>query len=517
MDEFEKNEMNGDTAQGGETQSAGDNGSQSSETRNTNAPSGWTYSANTNQYASWDGNSGQSGAQWNQNQQQNRQRREYGTQYGYYSNQGPTPNYYSNNGANPCNNNGYQWDFNRYESAGVNNAPKKKSSGKGFRVFLTLIAVILGCCVIALASFGIYSLVSDEAPLEGSSGSYSSQAGQDSGNNAQNSPQFSLEARPDGEETTVSADGKLSATEIYSTVSPSVVGVVQYQYAASFEPSGSGSGIIISEDGYILTNAHVVKGASAVKVVLYNEEEYEAKIVGSDAQTDIAVLKIEANNLTVAKLGDSAQVKVGETVYAIGNPGGLSLQSSFTDGIISGVDRLVTTSDNTYAMTVLQTNAAINPGNSGGALVNEYGQVIGITSSKLVDVDYEGIGFAIPIHTAVPIIEELIDHGYVSGRAKLGITGWTVDSVTAKYYNVPVGVQIVSIDENGSFAGSKAQVGDIIIGFDGHEITGMEDLQSLLTESSPGDVVEIELYRYSVTGGSGITLKVTVTLVENKG
>ena len=516
MDEFEKNEMNGESSEKGEA-----NGS--SEARNTNAPSGWSYSANTNQYVSWDGSGDQSGAQQSRqnpgNQQNQPPRREYGTQYGYYSNQGPTPNYYSNNGANPYNNNnnGYQWDFNRYESAGASGAPKKKSSGKGFKVFLALIAVILGGCVIALASFGIYSLVTDDGNPNGSQSSFNNVAGDDSQSGDQNTPQFSLEAKPDGEETAVSTDGKLSATEIYKTVSPSVVGVVQYQYATSFEPSGSGSGIIISEDGYILTNAHVIKGASAVKVVLYNEEEYEAKVIGSDAQTDIAVLKIEANNLTVAKLGDSTQVEVGETVYAIGNPGGLSLQSSFTDGIISGVDRLVTTSDNTYAMTVLQTNAAINPGNSGGALVNEYGQVIGITSSKLVNVDYEGIGFAIPTNTALPVIEEIIDHGYVSGRAKLGITGWTVDSVTARYYNVPQGVQIVSIDQDGSFAGTAAQAGDIITSFGGKEVTCMEDLQSLLAESSPGDVVEIGLYRYSTTGKNNTSFTVTVTLVENKG
>ncbi len=514
MDEFKKNEMNGEGSQPEETQG-------SSEARNTSAPSGWTYSANTNQYTSYDGKGDPGSAGSSQQDQQSQQHHEYGTQYGYYSNQGPTPNYYSNNGSGNYNRNssngGYQWDFNRYEGAGNNGGNKnKKSAGKGFKVFLTLIAVVLGCCVLALASFGIYNIVADDENQSNGSSSTQSQIS-DSSETNQNNLQFSLEAKPETDETTVSVDGKLSATDIYRTVSPSIVGVVQYQYASSFEPSGSGSGIIISEDGYILTNAHVIKGASAVKVVLYNEEEYEATIVGSDEQTDIAVLKINAQNLTKATFGDSSQVEVGEKVYAIGNPGGLSLQSSFTDGIISGLDRLVTTTDSSYAMNVLQTNAAINPGNSGGALVNEYGQVIGITSSKLADVDYEGIGFAIPIHTAVPIIEELIDHGYVSGRAMLGITGMTVDSVTSRYYNVPMGVQIVSIDPEGSLAGTNAQVGDIIIGFDGEEVSSMDDLQSLLAESSPGDVVEVELYRYSVTGNSNVSFTISITLAENRG
>ena len=295
------------------------------------------------------------------------------------------------------------------------------------------------------------------------------------------------------------------------------MGVVVYQYSQSFEPIGEGSGIIISADGYILTNAHVVKGAEAIRVVLYNEQEYDARLIGSDEQTDIAVLKIDETNLTAAELGDSAEIEVGETVYAIGNPGGIALQSCFTNGIVSGLNRVITTQDSSYAMNVIQTNAAINPGNSGGALVNEYGQVIGITSSKLADVDYEGIGFAIPTATAIPIVQEVIEHGYVSGRAMLGITGKSIDSVEARYYNVPLGVQIVTINENGAFAGTEASTGDIITRFGSTEITSMEDLQACLAESTPGDTVEVTLYRYSATKNNDRTFTVTVTLIENKG
>ena len=496
----EKNEMNGAAPE--------ENSAQNGE-RNTNAPSGWSYSANTNQYKSYEGTSQQNAGAYSQNS--------YGGQNGYYSGQ---TNYYSNNGANPYgNNNGYQWDFNRYESASVPNKPKKKSSGKGFRVFLGIIAAVLGCCVIALAAFGIMSLANgalSKTPLGNNPGSSFTQSQQnnESGNQT---PPLSLEGKPSSDESVVSTDGKLSATQIYKQVSPSVVGVVVYQYSQSFEPVGEGSGIVVSSDGYVITNAHVVKGAEAIKVVLYNEEEYEARLIGSDSQTDIAVLKIEEKNLTPAELGDSNQIEVGETVYAIGNPGGIALQSSFTDGIVSGLNRVITTKDSSYAMTVIQTNAAINPGNSGGALVNEYGQVIGITSSKLVSTDYEGIGFAIPTATAVPIVQEIIKNGYVSGRAMLGITGKSIDSVEARYYNIPLGVQIVSINSDGAFGGTEAAAGDIIIRFGETEITSMEDLQSCLADSKPGDEVEVTLYRYSATKNNDRTFTVTIKLVENKG
>lgn len=525
MDEFERNEMEQNNSEPIEEVKEEEVKAEAEEAkeeaayeRNTNAPSGWTYSANTNQYVSWDGTPDANSANWNQaqNQNQNQQRtyqqpprREYGTQYGYYG--GPQQsNYYSpNNSANSE----YQWDFNKYESAESANVHKqKKSSGKGFKVFLGIIGAILGICVISVSSIGVYRLVTGENRVSNPE----VVAPPQEENQIENLlPELSLQNIP--KDNTVSTGGKLSATEIYKMVSPSVVGIVQYQYSYSFEPTGSGSGIILSDDGYIVTNAHVIEGAETVKVVLYNEEEYEAVVIGSDKQTDIAVLKINAKNLVEAQFGDSTQVEIGETVYALGNPGGLSLQSSFTDGMISGLDRVITTSDSVHSMTVIQTSAAINPGNSGGALINEYGQVIGITSAKIISTDYEGIGFAIPTHTAKPIIEELISNGYVSGRAKIGITGTTIDSVTAKYYNVPEGVQIVSIEEDGSLFGTKAKVGDIIIEFNGYDIYSMEDLQSCLADCVPGQEVSITLYRYSATRLNDLTITETIILKENTG
>ncbi len=513
MDEFERNEINENPVEEIKKEPKTEEVPKAEEpsARNTNAPSGWTYSANTNQYVSWDGSSDANNAQWNPNFQRPEQqppRREYGTQYGYYGGPQQT-NYYSNNG-------NYQWDFNKYESAENSSAQKpKKSSGKGLRVFLGIIAVLIGVCVVSISSIEIYRFLSGENRVNNPENLNPSTQEDQTFPEEIDPPELALQDIP--KENTVSTDGKLSATEVYKMTSPSVVGIVQYQTSYSFEAAGSGSGIILSDDGYIVTNAHVIEGAEKVKVVLYNEEEYEAVIIGADNQTDIAVLKIDAKNLVEAEFGDSSQVEIGETVYALGNPGGLSLQSSFTDGMISGLNRVITTDDSIYSMTVLQTSAAINPGNSGGALINEYGQVIGITSAKIISTDYEGIGFAIPTQTAKPIIEEIITKGYVSGRAKLGITGTTVDSVTSRYYNVPEGVQIITIEPDGCLYGTEAKVGDIIIGFKGEEITGMEDLQAMLAKSTPGEEVEIVLYRYSATGMNDKTFTIKVKLAENRG
>lgn len=441
-------------------------------------------------------------------------RREYGTQYGYYGTTPGNQNYYSQNGG--------QWDFNRYESA-----PAKKPVS-GFKIFIIIVAILLGLCIIGCAAFGILSFFGgrmtltsrDKLPILEIEPNIpdvpSIPNQQDIENIIGEIPEFSLEDKPD-EEKLITTKGELSASEIYNKVIPSVVGVVQYQYSRSMDPAGTGSGIIISEDGYIITNHHVISGAEAAKVILYNGEEYEATVIGSDEQTDIAVLKIDAKNLTAAELGDSDKIEVGEKAYVLGNPGGLQLQSSITDGIISGLNRTITLSDSAYEMTLIQTSAAINPGNSGGALVNEFGQVIGITSSKLVSTRYEGVGFAIPTSTAIPIAQQLISQGYVSGRAKLGITGRNIDSMTARYYSVPTGVMILTINDDGSFAGSEAQVGDIITKIDGTEIGLLKDLSAFLAQHTPGDEVEVTLYRYSNTRSNDTELTVKVKLIESKG
>ena len=289
------------------------------------------------------------------------------------------------------------------------------------------------------------------------------------------------------------------------------MGVVQYQKSRPYVATGQGSGIILDADGYIVTNAHVVADADGVKVVLYNGEEYTAIIVGSDTKSDVAVLKISASNLTPAKLGNSDQLEIGEDVIAIGNPGGLS--NSVSKGIVSGLNRTVETNLGA-SMECIQTDAAINPGNSGGALVNEYGYVVGINSSKIAATDYEGIGFAIPINDAKPIIEDLKSYGEVQGRVRLGVEVRMIDSVLAKLNNIPTGAMVISVEKTSDAYQQGLIAGDIIIRIDGKDITAYEDLSNQISSHQPGDSVTLEVYRTGQNNTSQ-TIQITVQLMED--
>ncbi|MBQ4101214.1 MAG: trypsin-like peptidase domain-containing protein, partial [Oscillospiraceae bacterium] len=289
----------------------------------------------------------------------------------------------------------YKWSFEDYNSIS-NGLPNNKKNKKGVKIFFSIIGCLLAITVLVFAGIGVYSIMPNGILDDGKN--QSEQAGDENNNQNQGNVDFhgiTLNDRPQTEGST-SLDGAPSSKEIVKSVKPSVVAVVQYAKSnyGTYEKVGSGSGIIISQDGYIVTNAHVIEGAAGVLVVLDNGEEHEATIVGADTKTDIAVIKINAQNLVYAELGNSDQIEVGEWVIAIGNPGGLDLAGSVTKGIVSAVNRPV--KHGSYTLNFIQTDAAINPGNSGGALVNEYGQVIGINSSKFVATDYEGIGFAIP-------------------------------------------------------------------------------------------------------------------------
>ncbi|MEG1993922.1 MAG: trypsin-like peptidase domain-containing protein, partial [Oscillospiraceae bacterium] len=325
--------------------------------------------------------------------------------------------------------NEYNWDFKQYENIKSEEQTKKnKKKSKGLIVF----SCILGACIvigsIVVGTFAISQVFFDRTKT----------ATQEE---SQTSPSLYLNDKPAENVDFVSPDGKLTTEQIYSKVSPSVVGIVSYRQSGNLFSAkmGEGSGIVMRADGYIITNAHVIDGADGFKVVLSNGEEYAGVVVGKDLDTDLAVIKIEAHDLTFAEFGNSQQVNIGEKVVAIGNPSGLQLAGTTTQGIISSKDRPVTT-ENGITVNCLQTDAAINPGNSGGALVNEYGQVIGITSSKISSVDYEGIGFAIPISDAQPIINDIIDYGYVKGRVKIGVTLEPIDEILASMNNVPTGL-----------------------------------------------------------------------------
>lgn len=316
---------------------------------------------------------------------------------------------------------------------------------------------------------------------------------------------------------TISLGSELSTIDISKKVGPAVVGItstvnnVLSIFNATTTSEGTGSGIIISSDGYIVTNNHVIEGASAITVTLNTGAEYEAKIIGSDSKTDLAVIKIKPNEtLTVAELGDSSQIQVGERAIAIGNPLGLEFFGSTTQGIISAINRKITVDNRT--MSVIQTDAAINEGNSGGALVNAYGQVIGINAVKISSSTVEGMGFAIPISEAKPIIEDLISYGYVKGRPVLGISARDVTRDMAQRQGWPIGVQVMATQVGSGAEISGLEQGDIIVKADGKEVKNFDILNEIKDLHKPGDIMQLEVYKYS----TGLTAKISVKLTEER-
>lgn len=313
-----------------------------------------------------------------------------------------------------------------------------------------------------------------------------------------------------------------SDTAIYAAnkALPSIVGIsISYNisyFGRTQTAEATGSGVIISSDGYILTNNHVVSSsdssyyyevssATKVTVSLYGSDEtYEATIVGTDEQTDLAIIKIDAEGLTVAELGDSSSVKVGEFVLAIGSP--LGLDTSVTAGIVSALERDIDTGDGT-TYHVLQTDCAINSGNSGGALVNSQGQVVGINTLKLSGTGVEGVGFAIPINDTIEVYEQLIEHGKVL-RPYIGISGSNLSETTAKRYNLPVGVYVEDISENTGASNSDLKTGDVITEVEGESIKTMDDLNAIKNKKNIGDILKLKVYR------SGEYVDIEITLTE---
>lgn len=308
----------------------------------------------------------------------------------------------------------------------------------------------------------------------------------------------------------------LTVPEIVDKVGPAVVGIINkttygdaYGYYGSLYGNlddeieqSSGSGVIISSDGYIVTNNHVIEKATALTVILNTGKEYEAKIIGRDASTDLAVIKIEASDLTFAQMGNSSDLRVGEMAVAIGNPLGQEFAGTTTQGIISGLNRSVTVEDKT--MNLIQTDAAINPGNSGGALVNQYGYLIGINTVKISSNTLEGLGFAIPIDEAKPIIKELMTNGYVTGRPIIGIAGRAVTEDDARAYNMKVGVYVSSMTPNGPAYMAGVKIGDIVVECEGEPIETVDDINEIKNKKKPGDEISVKVYRK----GSYVDLKI---------
>lgn len=299
----------------------------------------------------------------------------------------------------------------------------------------------------------------------------------------------------------------------------SVVGIylsattINYTGASEEEDLGSGSGVIITSDGYIVTNNHVVEGGQNIRVCLQDGSEYEATLIGTDSYSDLAVIKIDATGLPAATLGTSSNMTVGDPVFAIGNPLGV-LSSSVSQGIISGLDRTINVDG--HNMTLMQTDAAVNPGNSGGGLFNANGELIGIVNAKSYGLDVEGIGFAIPMDTAKSIIMDLIDLGYVTGRPYLGISmqdvalrfgsGYSSNPFFSFGGNYVTGVQVVAVEEGSPAQNAGLQVNDVIVGLDDQEITGTSQLSALLYEYNVGDTVTISVLRGNETQQLSVTL-----------
>ncbi len=300
----------------------------------------------------------------------------------------------------------------------------------------------------------------------------------------------------------------MSSADVYELVSDSVVSILtEYQSGAGYyqqsTSSGAGSGVIISQDGYIVTNNHVVEGAVKITVALADGTEYEASLIGTDDITDVALIKIEASNLTYAVIGSSSKLHIGETANVIGNPLG-RLSGTLTVGIISGLDRAITMSDGT-TMNLIQMDAAVNPGNSGGGVFNSAGELIGVTVAKTSATEVEGLGFAIPIDNVLPILDELMAHGYVTGRPALGIKITVIsDQFPAMMYRVNyLGVYVTGVlTDNG------LQTGDYLISIDDQEITSTADINAVLQNHKAGDTVAVKIYR------EGKEQTVSVTLVE---
>ena len=319
------------------------------------------------------------------------------------------------------------------------------------------------------------------------------------------------QAASGGSATSTSSTGG-SLSDVASAVTPSVVVVTteqivtdNYFWGGQQVLSGAGSGVILTTDGYIVTNYHVVEGAQQITVTLHDDSTYTATVVGSDQQSDIALLKIDATGLTPAVLGNSDSVQVGAVVIAVGNPMG-TLGGTVTDGIVSALNRDISVEGN--EMTLMQTSAAISPGNSGGGLFNTNGELIGIVNAKYSDEDAEGLGFAIPVNTMKTVVQDLLENGYVTGRPALGITVITVSDVqTAMQYGVSsLGVYVNSVDEGSGAEAAGMKAGDRIVSIGTQLVESTDDVTNALKSYNVGDVVEVQVDR----GRELITLQVTL-------
>ena len=311
------------------------------------------------------------------------------------------------------------------------------------------------------------------------------------------------------------ASGELSAEDLYEAVLGSCVGITVSTtvniFGQTTTSAASGSGFVLTADGYIATNYHVIEEAAennaAIEVSFANGERYTAALVGGDEEADVAVIKIDAQDLTPVTLGDSDSLRVAQWVCTVGNPLG-ELTFSFSDGRVSALDRVISTEDG-ESMNMLQTNCAINPGNSGGPLFDERGRVVGIVTAKYTNasstVSAEGLGFAIPIDDVKAVLSDLIEYGYVTGKPQLGVSVSSVSGVMRRY-GIPAGAAVEEVVSGSCAQKAGIQVGDIITSFDGKTIGSGDELITAMKSKRAGDTVEIVLYRQ----GESVTVSVTL-------
>ena len=359
---------------------------------------------------------------------------------------------------------------------------------KGLKVFCVVLAAVLALS--AVAAVGYF------AGRSGGNGGSDTHAAVD------------LASKPEG---TVSDPEHQNASYVFQAVKPSVVGIEVYSKQDT-QSRAQASGVIYSSDGYIVTNDHIYANIPDPQflILLADGSERDAAYVAGDSRSDLAVLKIDAADLPAATFGNSDELEVGESVIAIGNPGGQQLAFTATEGVVSAVNRRIANASN-YSMKFIQTDTAINPGSSGGALVNMYGQVVGITSWKYVGESYERIGFAVPTTIMKQVVDSLIENQYVAGRAKLGITYQAIDAVAARLNDLPRGLQIASVSNDSGLYG-KVEKGDIITHVNDTPITDGSEILEVLENAKPGDTIQLTVYNSSKQ-----QVNVSAVLLEDRG
>ncbi len=396
------------------------------------------------------------------------------------------------------------WEASQASAAAPPAKPKKK--GKALKRTAVIVACLALVACVGIGGGFLGSMLADNSGVAETNGEGSTSSG--SGDNGESSKSSLVINRTEGTQIAATNTQMIAEKAADSVVEITTETVVNGQFLQQYVSQGAGSGVIISEDGYIITNNHVINGANNITIRLKNGKTYTAKLVGKDSKIDVALLKINEKDLKPVTFGDSDNLKVGETAVAIGNPLG-ELGGTVTNGIISALDRNITIDGE--SRNLLQTNAAINPGNSGGGLFNANAELIGLVVAKSSGEDIEGLGFAIPINDVIDVLDDLMEHGYVTGRAYLGVSLKDISSDEIFSYRLDkAGTYIANVVSGGAADKAGLQVGDCITKIDDQDISSTSEASSIISSHKAGDKITVTIYR------NGETKKISVTLDEEK-